>query len=214
MLIAGYVLLGIGIVVELCTVTYSYFSYLRSWDFYWMCVNTGEARATVLVILMVFSLGLVIVGIVDVSACYIVVNDTRHKEINPLNVTMPVAQQASYTSFQKNASHNYPSMGRGTIVGLSGSLTGQSIVLGVNEKVVIGRDPQICNLIVEETQVCVSRKHCIIRFNFIKDLYEIYDCSTNGTYCNGKRLSNGFTDGIPRGSIVFLGSPDILFKLN
>lgn len=223
MIIAGYILLISGFFIDLCTITYIHFAYLRSWKFYWLCVNAGEARATVLVILIVFALGLIFVGIVDLSVVYfsrkkdVVVSHTGYQKMSypDLNSTMTVADlNHSHTYLKRITSYDYPTEVPGTIVGIKGVPQGLKIPLKKKEQVIIGRNPDMCNLVIDDRLCCVSRRHCVVRFDYEKDLYEIYDCSRNGTYCNGKKLRKNTVTETMRGTVLCLGSPDVLFRLS
>ena len=62
----------------------------------------------------------------------------------------------------------------------------EKIMNAANDKVRIGKDKTICQVICEDNQL--SRKHALIFFDSAKGSVYLQDQSTNGTYLNGHRL--------------------------
>lgn len=104
------------------------------------------------------------------------------------------------------------------IVGLMGGISGQIFMLNNDERVSIGRDPQQCNIIVPGNSANVSRKHCVVHYDFDRETYLVQDASSNGTfiYENGqkKRLPYGVEISVPAGSVIMLGDELTSFRLN
>lgn len=104
------------------------------------------------------------------------------------------------------------------IIGLRGGAGGQVFMLNDDEAVSIGRDPQQCNIIVPGSSANVSRKHCVIHYDFDRSAYMVMDTSSNGTfvYENGqkKRLPLGVEVPVSAGNVIMLGDELTTFRLN
>lgn len=104
------------------------------------------------------------------------------------------------------------------LVGLQGGAGGQVFVLDNDEKVSVGRDPQQCNIIVPGSSANVSRKHCVVHYDFDRSAYMVMDTSSNGTfvYENGqkKRLPLGVEVPVLAGNVIMLGDELTTFRLN
>ncbi|MFR8012295.1 MAG: FHA domain-containing protein [Clostridia bacterium] len=104
------------------------------------------------------------------------------------------------------------------IIGLRGGAGGQVFMLNDDECVSIGRDPQQCNIIVPGSSANVSRKHCVIHYDFDRSAYMVMDTSSNGTfvYENGqkKRLPLGVEVPVAAGNVIMLGDELTTFRLN
>ncbi|MBE5954096.1 MAG: FHA domain-containing protein [Lachnospiraceae bacterium] len=93
---------------------------------------------------------------------------------------------------------------------LSGAYKGARI--DVDSNIIVGRDPNTCQLIMDGEQV--SRKHCKISFNPKTGKYLVTDYSTNGTYyTNGKRLDENVTSELDSGTIILIGKNGDKLKL-
>lgn len=73
------------------------------------------------------------------------------------------------------------------IVGKRGSLQGAEIDLDAGEQIAIGRDPNICQLILSNPKV--SRKHCTVAYNISKDAYLVSCYSANGVQVSGHSIN-------------------------
>lgn len=104
------------------------------------------------------------------------------------------------------------------IIGLEGDVWGKIFMLDDDELVSIGRDPQQCNIIVPGSSANVSRKHCVIHYDFDRSAYMVMDTSSNGTfvYENGqkKRLPLGVEVPVSAGNVIMLGDELTTFRLN
>ena len=110
-------------------------------------------------------------------------------------------------------SHAEP-VGGWRISAVSGPLAGNAIDLSTTP-IVIGRDPNSCNLIITAAGGSISRRHCIVRFDgdgtniLLEDLG-----SKNGTFLNnGRKLEAGMPHPLQSGERFYLAQPDILFEL-
>ena len=74
----------------------------------------------------------------------------------------------------------------GAIMCLSGEYAGARVVVG-KAPIVLGRDKEVCQLIYSGERI--SRQHCSISYDADKEMYKIFDFSTNGTFrADGERL--------------------------
>lgn len=93
----------------------------------------------------------------------------------------------------------------------SGFYQGASFPVDCNAYILIGRDGQYANIVITQSQV--SRQHCRIRYNMEKQLFEVIDDSSVGTYVNGEKLSRGNVYYCQKGSYVQLGTSNNVFQL-
>lgn len=103
-------------------------------------------------------------------------------------------------------------------VGATGIITGMKGLLSdrrynINGSIIIGRNPQKCNVCFPVDAKGVSGVHCQIRQ--VNGGYEIMDLgSSNGTFLgNGERLAPNVPVFIPDGTYFYLGSSDQLFQI-
>ena len=106
------------------------------------------------------------------------------------------------------------SVGGWRISAVSGPLAGNAIDL-TTTPIVIGRDPNACNLIITAAGGSISRRHCIVRFDGDGTKILLEDLgSKNGTFLNnGRRLDPGMPQALQSGERFYLAQPDILFEL-
>ncbi|MDO4285603.1 MAG: FHA domain-containing protein [Eubacteriales bacterium] len=96
------------------------------------------------------------------------------------------------------------------LYGRSGVYAGALIKL-VGGRLVIGRDPRVCNLILRGEKI--SRKHCSIIFDDQSDSYVVTDHSINGVFLeNGDRLCLNVPMYVGRGSIIYIATPENSFR--
>ncbi len=100
------------------------------------------------------------------------------------------------------------------IMGLSGMYAGQKIPLAPNEELLIGRDNAMCNLILDQNADKISRKHCSIVFDAMRNVYMVTDYSSNGTYIDGgNRFVANMATQVQRGTVISLGNRENRFRL-
>ena len=105
----------------------------------------------------------------------------------------------------------------GVIVGVSGTYANASFDIADGAELVFGRDPQAANIVLDQTDTDVSRKHASIRFDARTNQYAVTDLnSSTGTYLeNGTQIPKGQTQYVARGSVVYFGSTKKnAFRLN
>ena len=97
------------------------------------------------------------------------------------------------------------------LLGIGGIYAG-AVILTDNVPIVIGRDPRLCNLILNGKRV--SRKHCSIWYDFNKGMYAITDYSLNGVFTEtGERLKWGHPILMKRDKVIYIATPENSFKL-
>ncbi len=105
-----------------------------------------------------------------------------------------------------------PSFGSRYLIGITGSLADQKFDITPGKRVVLGRDPQKCNIIFPQTTEGVSRVHCEIFFDgqttTIRDLG-----SSHGTYVKGVKLEPQKEFRLHRGLPIDIGSDKNRFAL-
>ncbi len=73
----------------------------------------------------------------------------------------------------------------GRILGGSGTIMGAEILLNGNEKIIVGRNPAVSQLILRDAKV--SRKHCLIQYNPAAGRYHVECYSKNGVHLSDNR---------------------------
>lgn len=87
----------------------------------------------------------------------------------------------------------------GMLIGVGGALGNRKLPLRAGRKILIGRDPGRCDLVLEDPSI--SRAHCYVSYNPEKQAYCINDISTYGVY-------DGYGNQIRKYEDVFLKSGD------
>ena len=102
---------------------------------------------------------------------------------------------------------------KGYLYGVTGEYAGVKLSIDDGKSVIIGRNPQECNLIVKGRQV--SRKHCSVTYAPDQDRYLFVDYSSNGTYLSedDSRLPSYRELVLRPGTTVYLGTREISFCL-
>ena len=97
----------------------------------------------------------------------------------------------------------------GQVMCIKGVATGQGFSLPETSKVVVGKNPQYANLLIQSPHV--SNVHCSIRYKAATNTYIVKDPSSNGTYVNGVRLQKDVPLVFPAGTVLQLadGSNEI-----
>ena len=104
-------------------------------------------------------------------------------------------------------------VGEGTIglYGTGGIYAGTLLPLDKG-RLIIGRDPRICNVLVQNRKV--SRLHCTVWYDSNKDMYAIEDFSANGVFTeSGERLKERTTIFLKRQSVIYIVVPENRFRL-
>lgn len=99
------------------------------------------------------------------------------------------------------------------MVCVSGEYLGFRFPINNNEKIVLGSNPQIANIVLNENNE-ISAYHCSVRFDFFNNCYLVSDYSLSGTFfANGRRLPQNAVVRICRGETILLGNGFNSFRL-
>ena len=102
----------------------------------------------------------------------------------------------------------------GKITSLSGMDKGATYTIKDGEEIIIGKDPNTANIIIDKKYEKISRRHCGIKYDAENDIYMVIDYSMNGTYINSvKQLSKNIYVKVPKGTIINLAKENIDNKL-
>ncbi len=125
-------------------------------------------------------------------------------------INIPVLPLPDEIHTRQTGGRSYPS-----ILCLSEPYKG-SVIPVDSTSLVIGRDAEVCNLVLPQTAARVSRKHCRVVWDPIANSVQLQDLgSSNGTYLKGTgKLTKGGSSAIKDGDTFYLGSPDHKFKLS
>ena len=94
---------------------------------------------------------------------------------------------------------------RAVLRGVTGKYSGQSFDL-LKGKVVIGRDPAICNIVFDKNTPGISGRHCQVVYDPNEDCFIITDLgSSYGTFLgNGKKLTANVAEKLSAGDTFYL----------
>lgn len=102
---------------------------------------------------------------------------------------------------------------QGGIIGIKGSLIGRRIELRSNAEVILGRDAEQADIVVQGSKI--SRMHCSIRFNYHGNDYTVCDFSTNGTLIGEEGvLLHHEKRRVQPGTVLKLGNDETIIQLN
>lgn len=100
----------------------------------------------------------------------------------------------------------------GALICTHGTYLGAIIRFHPEQKILVGRDGQTADLIINLP--LVSRNHCSILYQSSRKEYEVMDFSYNGTFVNGgKRLLPDETYILKPGSEICFGDKDNIYRL-
>lgn len=113
--------------------------------------------------------------------------------------------------------NNYASMRtdlyKANILCITGVYSGFRFPIHNNEKIVIGTNPQVANIVLASGS-SVSRYHCSISYDYFNNCYLVTDYSLNGTFTmNARRLPQNVPVRLNRGETIFLGDESNSFRL-
>lgn len=101
----------------------------------------------------------------------------------------------------------------GAIEGIKGDYASAVINMKPGEKLIIGRDPTCCNIVISSEKRDISRTHCSVKYDPYTDSFKVIDMSSNGTYVNGTRLVKDQETQFQAGTVLSLGSGENQFRL-
>lgn len=131
-------------------------------------------------------------------------------QVDPLASTIPVfgSQNADFDPDDPPTT-----VQEGGLVGISGDYQGADIPMRSGEKILIGRDASVCNLVIGAETKDISRTHCSVKYDAYINCYKVIDMSSNGTFVNGQQLPKNQEAQLPAGTIISLGKGANKFKL-
>ena len=132
--------------------------------------------------------------------------DTMSFEV-PQEMQQPAAPQP-VTEPQPAAA---PAMGQ--IEGIGGDYNGVVIDLVPGDKITVGSDPSLSNIILSSPAGDVSGAHCTISYEQDIDNYKVTDTSATGTFFDGRKLPSNRGIYLPRGTVLSFGTCTTTFKL-
>ncbi len=109
---------------------------------------------------------------------------------------------------EERARQNKP-MGR--VQCIAGEARGKGYRLPEENKIVVGKDPGRCSLVINDRYV--SGVHCSIRYNAAANTYRVQDYSSNGTMVGGVRMPKGAPVEYPAGTVLALADGKNQIKL-
>lgn len=106
-----------------------------------------------------------------------------------------------------------------SIVGVTGQYMGVKVPLSMQKDLVIGRDPESCNLVLDAGTSLVSRKHCCIHYSRSHQRYVVRDLnSVNGTLIvrgsSEKQVPSQSAIGLKNGDLIYVPNSDNAFRVN
>lgn len=101
----------------------------------------------------------------------------------------------------------------GQLIGIKGACAGYSFELASGEEVVLGKDAKMCSVVIDPAYKEISRKHVSICYDITRDQYRVTDFSSNGTWANGEKLTNGQPVYLYRGTELKLANDKNIFRL-
>lgn len=103
----------------------------------------------------------------------------------------------------------------GSIKGVSGQYDGYTFPIDGGTQLVIGKDPSVCNIIIDPKYQTISRKHCAILFDPRSNQYKVTDFSSNGTFVEGGvKIAPNVQTVLNPGTVINIGNTDNLFRLD
>lgn len=95
--------------------------------------------------------------------------------------------------------------GRAVITGIAGKYTGASFDISNGAPVIFGRSSEQANIVFDQFDTDISRKHCTVSYNAASGQYTVVDHSVNGTYANGNRYPKDQPVNVAPGTVIYLG---------
>lgn len=127
----------------------------------------------------------------------------------PLNTPNPGGAETTVLK-QPGESQTLPQVGM--IQGVKGEYTGASIKFLPQERIIIGRNPDVANIVINSPSV--SRKHCEIIYDALNNCYKVINYSTNGVIVNHKnKLPKDQKVKINKNTEISIGNEDNVFRL-
>ena len=103
----------------------------------------------------------------------------------------------------------------GCIILLNGAMAGGRIKVAAGEKMLVGKDASVCNVVIDKTFRHASRQHCVVTYDAKENKYRVTDMSSNGTFyaLNNERLPKGRSAKVDPGTRLLLGNEECSIEL-
>ena len=103
----------------------------------------------------------------------------------------------------------------GSMMVLTGSMMGTRKKMISMQPMMVGRDVRLCDFVIPDSYMGVSRTHCTIYYNGYENMYYVKDGSTNGTWTSPvNRLEKGKFVRVSPGTVLLLGNFDCSIELS
>lgn len=101
---------------------------------------------------------------------------------------------------------------QGTLIGIQGEYNGATIPVRDGVRILIGRNPNNCNLVINDPQV--SRLHCYVSYHADRSVYTVMDVSTYGVFDGqGNAIEKNVDVFMEHGDQIRLGKSQNIFRL-
>lgn len=117
----------------------------------------------------------------------------------------------AYNGMPADSGYGSPAGAEQSIRCLSGEYEGAVLPLRPGDTMYIGRDRNICNVILNNPRV--SRKHCSIQYDISTDSFKVVNYSKNGIFIDGQRLELNRPYQLPHGTILKISDADMFHLL-
>ena len=98
-----------------------------------------------------------------------------------------------------------------SITGVTGQYMSVKVPLSKDKDLIVGRDPSVCNLVLDNSATLVSRKHCCIHYSRTHQRYVVRDLNS----ANGTVIARGSSERkVPAESAIGLKDGDLLYIPN
>ncbi len=123
--------------------------------------------------------------------------------------------QSGQPKFEQSSRPSRQSASSAVLVGKKGEFANQKFSLS-SGKLIIGRDPSVCNIIFKEGTPGISSNHCQVWFDSAQKCFFLKDNgSTYGTYLvNGVRLPPSVPQRLNAGESFYPATGDIVFSVS
>lgn len=102
---------------------------------------------------------------------------------------------------------------RAALKGISGQFAGQEVDFSTGS-VTIGRDPRLCQVVFQQSDTDISRKHCTVRYDEASNTFTLEDFSSNGTFLSSnQKLEQGKPVTLKPGDRFYVSDPKHVFEV-